>query len=96
MSEKRVIIGHKDGREYSVTPAAFEKLYEPEGFKVLRDESDGDFIADVPRKPVRAGARRKSAKVGGKPGRVETPAAAAAAPEPPITSLEAEPGAEPV
>lgn len=57
-----VIISHPDGRSYSVTTEAFARLYAPQGFVVLRDETPADFIAIVPVAPTRAGARRKHRK----------------------------------
>lgn len=58
----RVIIEHPDGRQYSVTRKVFGSLYEPEGFAIVGDETPDAFLADVPRTPSRAGARRKSRK----------------------------------
>lgn len=58
----RVIINHPDGRSYSVTRKAFEKLYEPEGFSVSGPETAESFKHDAPTKPARAGARRKATR----------------------------------
>lgn len=70
MAEKRVIIGNPAGEEYSVTPAAFRKLYEPRGFTMLRNE-DGSPLKDqqTSTEPsmteVRARARAAGVSAGG-------------------------------
>lgn len=43
--EKRHIIEHKDGRSYSVTKDAFQRIYEPEGFKITGEETPAAFVA---------------------------------------------------
>jgi hypothetical protein len=58
----RVVIRHPDGRSYSVTRKAFASLYEEQGFEIAGPETDESFLHDVPPKPTRAGARRKTRK----------------------------------
>lgn len=41
--EKRVIVAHPSGEEYSVTPSAFRRLYEPRGFTVVRNEDGSEY-----------------------------------------------------
>ena len=59
---ERVIIRHEDGRSYSVTRKAFSSLYEDEGFEIVGDETPEAFVADVPERLTRAGARRKTGR----------------------------------
>jgi len=63
MPETRVTIAHPDGRRYSTTPAAFERLYAPAGFAVEGETTDEDFVAAVPR-PRRATTKRSRARAG--------------------------------
>ena len=66
----RVIISHPDGRRFSVTRDAHRRLYAAQGFVVGEPETPAAFVANVPRAPKRAGARRKSTKPAARPGRV--------------------------
>lgn len=67
MSDNRVIIRHKDGREYSVTRKAHEDLY-PD-FKIVGEESDESFVTvgvpkpKAPRRKAKAKAARPIAVV---------------------------------
>ena len=83
MPEKRILISHKDGREYSVTPAVFKKRYEAQGFTAGEPETPAAFVANVPKVPRRVGARRKATKPAAK-ARVAQPA-----PEPVADPTEA-------
>ncbi len=62
MPEARVIIEHEDGRRYSVTPKAHQRLYRD--FRVVGEETDAAFIpVGIPTpKPARKGAKAKNAK----------------------------------
>lgn len=46
---ERVIIEHKDGRNYAVLPADFHDIYEPEGFKVVSYDDGSEY--EPPKKP---------------------------------------------
>lgn len=64
----RVIIAHPDGRTYSVTPEAHERIYAAQGFAVVHPESPDDFVADVPApRPVRRPPAPKRARKAAKP-----------------------------
>lgn len=41
--ERRVLISNPAGEEYSVTPSAFRRLYEPRGFKIERYEDGAEY-----------------------------------------------------
>lgn len=45
----RVIIEHKDGKQYSVEPSAFHKLYEQDGYKIVRNEDGTPYEAPTPK-----------------------------------------------
>jgi len=53
----RVIIGHRDGREYSVTEADYQRLYADEGFTILRNE-DGTKHAGKARAEKKTEAKK--------------------------------------
>jgi hypothetical protein len=40
VSEQRVVIEHPDGRQYSVTRAAFNATYKALGFKIIGPDGD--------------------------------------------------------
>lgn len=57
--EKRHIITHKDGRSYSVTKAAFAKVYEAQGFKLGDEETPAAFqVVGVKAPAIRRGSPR--------------------------------------
>ena len=70
----RVLITHPDGRRFSVTKAAHNRLYAKDGFVIGEPEQPTDFVARVPKAPTRAGSRRKTVKPAARPGRVRADA----------------------
>lgn len=63
MASTRVTIAHPDGRRYSVTPDAFERLYAPLGFSIEGPTTESDFVAIVPR-PRHSSTKRSRARAG--------------------------------
>lgn len=83
----RVLITHRDGREYSVLPGDFAKHYEPAGFRISSYEDGSTY--EPPQRPKTA---RKAPKRAPRP-TTPPPAAPAAAPTPPpATPTESEEG----
>lgn len=51
MAEKRVVIEHRDGREYGIAPADFDKrkiegdkTYKDLGFKIIKYEDGSEYV----------------------------------------------------